>query len=778
MPDMKNIAINIFLIFVLAITACNKNDMYSPLDADGKLVLDFSAQKEKTKADVKTSFESIVNHLDIYMFSKSSETDPAIFFRHFRINVNSTSGGSVILNDVSLEELKDKGIFNIYAIANSNIKESDIAAVATSDFTVEKLSKMVESTEMIHLTGSDLTGSPTSFLMTGQVYGFDNSTNTDIDFSSIVLGNDYTVNVDLVRAVAKVQINFLRAQDGSLVGFGYPSNLDVNSNNKVDLNGVTFAEEGSYYLRNLQYKSWYLSNGYTDSADKGKAITNQIPKEGYFSGTSDKVSVTTYIYACSWETGDHIEGSAPTVVINLPAVVSVTEGQNTFGRYLPDNFYEIPLKLRVQGSSDDLLQLERNNFYIINATVKAPGAQSSNEPFQLAPISYQAFPWNEKVIGIGTADPAKFLTLSTYDVEMHNVSEDFSTIKFYSSSDIQSITLDEAYYYNKFDIKINLSAGDNTDKAAYSAIKAVADAGNSGYIAVSSPLQTENVDNHKNTVRYLKFTVTNTHGISRSFTVRQYPVVFITNQQGFYSYRTDFGGAHYENLSSSKNITNVRYVDGSYSYNQNSAFWYSKVATLNTSGNNVGTSNIMRYSWSNNRLNTTSSESTGNARMYHIVITASSDDYIIGIPRLKNGVTDPGDDNKMLVSPSFMIASRLGVVNVENINWNGDADYDEMYSVFGKHCEQYVETYQRPDGTIVHLDDWRLPTEAELGIIMNYQRKGSNNESIDYLLNASYYFSASGPVYNELNEDYYGRTTSVRCVRDAYNDKTPSAKLK
>ena len=164
--------------------------------------------------------------------------------------------------------------------------------------------------------------------------------------------------------------------------------------------------------------------------------------------------------------------------------------------------------------------------------------------------------------------------------------------------------------------------------------------------------------------------------------------------------------------------------------------------------------------------------------MYHIMITANSDEYIVGIPRLLNGVTDPGDDNKMLVSPSFMIASRLGVVTVDNINWDGDADYNEMFSVFGQHCEQYVETYVGPDGKVIHLDDWRLPTEAELGIIMKYQRKGSNNESIDYLLNASYYFSASGPVYNELNEDTgYTTNTSVRCVRDAYNAKTPTAKL-
>lgn len=773
---MKNIAINILLIFALAFAACSKNDLSIPSGSEGKLVLDFSAGKGGTRAG-NGSFEDMVSHIDLYMFSKASQDAEPVFFRHFRLDLNSQSSGSVALEQVSLEVLKQVGIFNIYAVANSSISETTIASHIAQGFTVEKLSNIVESTQMIHLTGSALTGSPDSFLMTGQVYGPDNSTAKDINFSNAVLANNYTISVDLVRAAAKVEINFIKGADGSLAGFGYPSNLDVANHNRVELEGLTYTEEGSYYLNNLQYKTWYMNDNYTDNSDKGKIVTGQIPQAGYFEGTPQKVSIVTYIYACSWQTGDHIEGTAPTVVVNLPAVVKVENQGAVHGQYLADNFYEIPLQLKTQQNNAAVLKIERNNHYVINAIVKAPGAQSSNEPHKLEPLSYQAYPWNETVIGIGTSDPAKFLTLNTYGIEMHNVSEDHSSVRFYSSSDITSVVLDEAYYYNKFDNKILLDKGDNTDRAAYANIRATATQGNNGYIEITSPLKTNNADNHKNTIRYLKFTVTNADGISKSFNVRQYPVVFITNQQGFYSYRTDFG-AHYENISSSNNITSITYKDGQFSYNSSNPFWYSKVATQITTDPNKGASDIDRYYWNYNRIATTDMQNPGNARMYHIMITANSDEYIVGIPRLLNGVTDPGDDNKMLVSPSFMIASRLGVVTVENINWDGSADYDEMYSVFGKHCEQYVETYVDPQGKVVHLDDWRLPTEAELGIIMKYQRKGSNNESIDYLLNASYYFSASGPVYNQLNEDsYYYTTTSVRCVRDAYDAKTPAAKL-
>ena len=135
---MKNFALNIILIFALALTACSKNDLCTPSDAVGKLVLDFSAQKGGTKGG-SVSFEDKVSHIDLYMFSKASQSAQPIFFRHFRLGLNSQSSGSVVLEQVTLEELKELGIFNIYAIANSAVSESDIASYVAGDFTVEKL---------------------------------------------------------------------------------------------------------------------------------------------------------------------------------------------------------------------------------------------------------------------------------------------------------------------------------------------------------------------------------------------------------------------------------------------------------------------------------------------------------------------------------------------------------------------------------------------------------------------------------------------------------------
>ena len=84
-----------------------------------------------------------------------------------------------------------------------------------------------------------------------------------------------------------------------------------------------------------------------------------------------------------------------------------------------------------------------------------------------------------------------------------------------------------------------------------------------------------------------------------------------------------------------------------------------------------------------------------------------------------------------------------------------------------EHCANYVEVYKDVNDRKVVLDGWRLPTEAELKIIMKFQGgPGEEADAIDYLLNAYYYFSASGPVRNEKGNS---RGTSVRCIRDAFD---------
>ena len=83
----------------------------------------------------------------------------------------------------------------------------------------------------------------------------------------------------------------------------------------------------------------------------------------------------------------------------------------------------------------------------------------------------------------------------------------------------------------------------------------------------------------------------------------------------------------------------------------------------------------------------------------------------------------------------------------------------------------YVEVAN--DGTV--YDDWRLPTASELQIIIDLQGTSKQSaDAIDYLLNANYYYSASGPVFNSKNDsgnkEHNANQSSwaIRCIRDAY----------
>ena len=80
-----------------------------------------------------------------------------------------------------------------------------------------------------------------------------------------------------------------------------------------------------------------------------------------------------------------------------------------------------------------------------------------------------------------------------------------------------------------------------------------------------------------------------------------------------------------------------------------------------------------------------------------------------------------------------------------------------------------MEVYKDEQGKPVVLNDWRLPTTAELKIIMKYQgTKTEDADAIDHLLNADYYWSASERVYNEKNSS---SGTSIRCIRDNFDKK-------
>lgn len=355
-------------------------------------------------------------------------------------------------------------------------------------------------------------------------------------------------------------------------------------------------------------------------------------------------------------------------------------------------------------------------------------------------------------------------------MEMHNMADDNTTLEFASSSEVTA-TIDRVYYIDKFGQEKELTQITNGSADEWGEnigsdyrpnwknrciIKITPDENITGKIQVHGDVPGNNA------VRYIIFTVENEEGIKREVKVAQYPLEYITNIQGWYSYRSDFGGTTWENYRdpSQKRVSAYNYDsrNDTWSYSAtrygNDYIFTSKVAEEIETGSNRGKSSISYYYYNRWQTSLSTNEiwNAGNARMYHVQITASSGDYTLGQPRITNGKTDPGEDNAELVSPSFMIASQLGAVF--------SISDEEMAA---SHCREYVEVAQ--DGTV--YDDWRLPTRAELEIIMEFQYK--ENAAMDEVLAGPSYWSASGLVYNNKGS---GTAKTIRCIRDAYDKKT------
>ena len=279
-------------------------------------------------------------------------------------------------------------------------------------------------------------------------------------------------------------------------------------------------------------------------------------------------------------------------------------------------------------------------------------------------------------------------------------------------------------------------------------------------------------ETHYNTIRYLEFEVKNAEGLTATFRVMQYPVIYITNKLCWFSYRDDFGGTTYLNRGTNRYVCATFNNGWGYSDNDGATnhFFASKVA--DNYNEDTGACTLYYYRWNSyGGVYTDGSSGNTNAHYYHVHVTTSSPTYTIGIPRKDaNGYTISSADNEKLVSPSFMIASQLGAV------WSGKTGYDRDDAAY--HCSQYVEVYKLAkyeegalsttiNGETVYykeLRDWRLPTASEIKIIVDHQE----GVAMDIVLGGGRYYSAGTSQYTSTGQDDNDQTIYTRCIRDAY----------
>ncbi|MBE6228690.1 MAG: hypothetical protein E7120_07465 [Bacteroidales bacterium] len=708
---MKRI-LNTLLISAVAVLAFSCQEEHG-LDVamNESIVLDISSGLTKA-AD--TDVESFVNHLDVIIFDVDGTT-PGTKVYSGRYSVNNAT--SVTLS-VKRSSFAANQRFYVYLIANSTLPESDFTAIETYNDLVDKKQEDLN----LHLSGLSVDGAPKYFLMDAVAEDTDGA-------SPVVLNNGvYTDNTVLdallTRAAAKVVVN-------------------ITASDKVEFKNFTTADGsdgGLYYLRNMPYDTYLLAEAREAEQIRTAKVRNTTKtNNAYFTWNpaedNKNVSLTTYVYPNNWADNSILEREA-SVVMNLPMTYTTDEGTVDH----KNSWYKIPMT--------DEKMFKRNNYYEVNITLNRPGAVSESVPVELNDIYYSVIEWTPQDIYVGGDDKPKYLSVNEESMVMHNVAVDATTLEFASSSPV-TITVKDIYYYDKFGQKTTISPE----------ITGTTDGGITGNITVSSPIPTNNA------IRYFTLVITNEEGLTREVTVTQYPLEYITNQQGWYSYRSDFytgtyNPTTYEYKGSRRTAANWGNNGWSYGTEYGEGYFFgSKVASMRTDG----TSRLYYYRWTQNGTSASTDQGNltalNNARMYHVQITASSGKYIVGIPKLDaDGFTDDGEDNAKLVSPSFMIASQLGATLAP-----GSKEQAE------RHCREYVEVYD-PDNNpqtnnAIHYDNWRLPTEAEIKIIIDFQYV--ENAAMDEVLSGSYYWSATGQVHNPGSDDN-GTQSAVRCIRDVY----------
>lgn len=761
---------------VLCFAACDKDDTFHAAGSGGdgnSIILDLaSASLPVTRATVEaTGVEIAVSHLDVLIFNEEGTK-----VWHERVSTADKSKTITLSAKRSSFTANEK--YWVYLIANST---ADVNTFKADDFDLAALKAMKQEDERIHITGLSgiAGGAPQTFLMDGIAYPKgtkEPETAGTVELNNGKEADNTELQVTLRRAAAKIVVSIKKGE-------------------QVEFDNSPAAHRAGYYLRNMPYNTSVIPPESMDAAT-AKLRTPDLFNGSYFNWTDRVITVTAYTYAHVWEDASTLEKEVR-LIVNIPMTYTPQdeEGKPGDSQYLANSYYQIPVS---QNKT-----LKRNTCYQVTVTVNAPGGSDPSKPVELNNISYSVYDWEEEQINVGGEDerPA-YLTLNEYEMEMHNMADDNTTLEFASSSEVTA-EITRVYYIDKFGQEKTLEKTNNPDEWG-ERINSYPYWKNECTIRITPDKNiTGNIDVYgtvpeNNAVRYIEFTVTNNEKISRKVTVAQYPLTYITNVEGYYSYRDDFvstasdgtrGVTTWELLAGKAINKGQQYSSAQVPYNNNNAWicgcswstsynmWnYSKDGTgffsskvVDSYDNTTGLSDIEYARWEEERTGqsnrrrytyntTTSGVSLNNHRMYHVTITATSSEYTLGRPRITDGKTDPGEDNAVLVSPSFMLASQLGAVfGISNEN-----NQDELNAV-AEHCERYVEVAR--DGKV--YDDWRLPTRAEINIIYKYQNA---SDVMDEVLAGDRYWSASGLVTKPGENNPGDR--AIRCIRDAYDKKT------
>ena len=645
--------------------------------------------------------ENTISQAQLLIFNSEGARTPD-GYRSFEFTDGKAEAVIATGNWKNNTQLFDKGAgaaYDIYVVANAHGGSTSLQNVSTLD---GLLSAVDEDADIWKLEGANIgTGTVDytnkRFAMSGVSSGFVPNAKED----------EYTISVTMERLAAKVEVNITFSDEFK----------------------AQFKPTGFYSsLRNYATRSLLRADkedSFTDRGIAGNGAKDPMvaaPEKDFDERTAKLV---LYTYPTDWG-GDVLQETF--VLLNMPGNYTEQEGAQL--EYKGSNYYKIPVRL----GDATAHQLNRNTIYRVNVTIDRMGQPQLDVPVELTP-KYEVIPWTTVTIDVDNGD-LNYLEVVKDEIIMKNIKK--SEEQYFTSSSPVTASIEEVYYYDKYGTKQTIS---RNSYGRYG-ISVVPAAGNFGNVTINSDVPTNNG------IRYIKVKVTNGQGLSKEFTVKQYPLEYIVTVPGWYSYRTD-------------NICDGRVVHweaGDFDRNLNQPVtsannFRSKV--YDEDENEIYTYNFKRdYDWfgpTSDWYVTKGTRQNGNDNnnMYFVRITKTSNEYVLSVPAMdKDGYTESSPENNKLVAPAFMIASQLGTVS------------SQSFASAKEHCKQYAE--KSLAGEV--YDDWRLPTEAELEIIDKYQNTAGS--VIDEVLGGKYYWAASGKAY-ETQKGTEGTKDEayIRCIR-------------
>lgn len=629
--------------------------------------------------------ENTISQAQLLIFNSEGARTPD-GYRSFEFTDGKTEAVIATGNWKNNTQLFNKGAgaaYDIYVVANAHEGSTSLQNVETLD---GLLSAVDKDADIWKLEGANIG--------TGTVY-----TNKRFAMSGVSSGfvpnkvdNEYTISVPMERLAAKVEVN-------------------ITFSNEFK---AKFTPAGFYSsLRNYATHSLLRADkeeSFTDRGIAGNEANDPMVAAPEKDFDKRNAKLVLYTYPTDWG-GDVLQETF--VLLNMPG--NYTEQEGAQPEYKGSNYYKIPVRL----GDATAHQLNRNTIYRVKVTIDRMGQPQLDVPVELTP-KYEVIPWTTVTINVDNGD-LNYLEVVKDEIIMKNIEK--SEEQYFTSSSSVTASIEEVYYYDKYGTKQTIS---RNSYGRYG-ISVEPAAGNFGNVTINSDVPTNNG------IRYIKVKVTNGQGLSKEFTVKQYPLEYIVTVPGWYSYRTDFGSTYEE--KGNRKVSND--------------YFSSKVYYEGNWWNDEG---IYTYTWSRYASNPslgTRQNGNDNNNMYFVRITKTSNEYVLSVPAMdKDGYTESSPENNQLVAPAFMIASQLGTV------------YPQRFNDAKEHCKQYAE--KSLAGEV--YDDWRLPTEAELEIIDKYQN--TTGSVIDEVLGGKYYWAASGEAY-ETQKGTEGTKDEayIRCIR-------------